>query len=367
MAPPFSSPRQAAAFALLLLACLLAPGLIGTWLLPPREQIYSSIGWRAGSFPYMYRQIFEEKGDIDIAFVGSSHIYFDIDTAYVQKQLSQKLGRPATVLTFGWFSPGFDASYFFTRDLLAHRKVRLLVFYENLLPDSPPEQPHVSSWRWVRYGDDGVDLAGLPLGVRIWYYYGTILGMPRNLYNELRPNLPPPDSQQPFQSQNYFHALFPPDHLGAFMSQVGYIDDADGFASYSPKTPTSASDVVIYSAETKEKFHLSDTPAASLQTYFAEKFLSVAQEHDTRLACLYLPILSERSDTTIPVGHLWYDTFRGHADLVGIPPIRLFEGLGLDDVKKLYGDPVHFNRNGQAYFTPIVTPALIQLYEQSQP
>src|ERR1035438_6486827 len=108
MSPGFFSPRHAVALALLLVLILLSPWLAGRSGLPPREQIYSSIPWRTGSFPYMHRQIFEEKGDIDIAFLGSSHMYNDIDTPYVQKQLSEKLGRPATVISLCWVNPGFD-------------------------------------------------------------------------------------------------------------------------------------------------------------------------------------------------------------------------------------------------------------------
>jgi hypothetical protein len=72
MSAAFSSTRQAAAFALLLLLLLLLPALMGKSCLPPREQIYSSLPWGAGAFPYMRDQFFDEKEDIDIAFMGSS-------------------------------------------------------------------------------------------------------------------------------------------------------------------------------------------------------------------------------------------------------------------------------------------------------
>jgi hypothetical protein len=104
MRPAFSSPRQAAAFALLLLALLLAPALAQK-ILPSREAIYSSIWWASGDFPYMDGQIFQEKGDVDIVFMGSSHIWAAFDTPYVQEQLSKELGRPSVARTFGWPGP----------------------------------------------------------------------------------------------------------------------------------------------------------------------------------------------------------------------------------------------------------------------
>ena len=69
MSPPFSSTRQAGAFALLLLLILLLPGVMGKSCLPPREEIYSSLPWGAGAYPYLEDQIFNQKEDIDIAFM----------------------------------------------------------------------------------------------------------------------------------------------------------------------------------------------------------------------------------------------------------------------------------------------------------
>jgi hypothetical protein len=95
MRPAFSSSRQAAAFALLLLALLLAPALAGKRFLPPRAEIYSSIWWASGDYPFFYHQIFQEKEPVDILFIGASHIHTAFDTPYVQEQLSRRLGRPA--------------------------------------------------------------------------------------------------------------------------------------------------------------------------------------------------------------------------------------------------------------------------------
>ena len=52
--------------------------------------------------------------------------------------------------------------------------------------------------------------------------------------------------------------------------------------------------------------------------------------------------------------------------MLGIPPAILFKGLTDDDIRKLYSDSVHFNENGQNYFTALMTPNLLKIYE-SQP
>src|SRR5580658_9208575 len=105
MRPAFSSTRQAAAFALLLLVLLLAPALAGKKFLPPRSEIYSSIWWASGDYPFFYHQIFDEKSDVDILFIGASHIHTAFNTPDVQDQLGKALGRPAVARTFGWGWP----------------------------------------------------------------------------------------------------------------------------------------------------------------------------------------------------------------------------------------------------------------------
>jgi hypothetical protein len=50
--------------------------------------------------------------------------------------------------------------------------------------------------------------------------------------------------------------------------------------------------------------------------------------------------------------------------LMGIPGRQLFAGLTEAEINKLFCDSVHLNENGQKYFTPLITPALIQFHER---
>jgi len=49
--------------------------------------------------------------------------------------------------------------------------------------------------------------------------------------------------------------------------------------------------------------------------------------------------------------------------LVGISPATLFEGMTDNGARKLFCDAGHLNQNGQEYFTPLITPTLLQLYD----
>jgi len=341
MSPAFSSPRQAGAFALLLLLILLLPVLAGKWLFPTREQMYSSTGRETIDFPNFHQQIFAEKGDIDIAIMSSSRLGCAIDTPYVQEKLSEKLGRKAVVRALTWTWNGYDALYFIAQDLLEHRKVHMIVFCDlsyDLSPSAGDVAHHQTSY-WFRFADNAEALAGLPMKSKASFYASAILGLPRNLVGLLRPNLPaiPEDNTKP----------------------AWYYSPTN----YTPRTNAGPSDVRLYSEATKASFRFLNTPIAPMQRAFVRKIGLLAQEHQTQLVFLHVPDFAERKATLIEETAFWPDAFSINLPMVGIPPAILFAGMTDDDVRKLYHNPTHFNQNGQNYFTPIITPSLIQIYE----
>jgi len=361
----FSSTRSAATFALLLLGLLLSPLIVGKGLLPPRREIYSSIWWANGDFPYMEQEIFREQGDIDILFVGASHIWAAFDTPYVQEQLGKRLGRPAVVRTFGWGGPGNDQLYFVTQDLLKNRKVRLLVFDDGY---NETDTPHPLATRLFRLGDNAEALAGLPLSLKMPFYLASIIGMPRNLLSLTRPNLPADLNPE---KKNYWeirsHAPNLAARLGAISAQMGFRPDSlaepDPFVSYTPPTGIQPSAVCIYDPATRTNFLSSSGTMPPMQLHFLKKFGALAQAHDCKLVLVHIPLFDEKYVTTIHEPVFWPDLQPANVTLIGIPPATLYQGLTEPDVRKLHSDPVHLNQNGQAYFTSLLTPTLLRIYE----
>jgi hypothetical protein len=372
MRPAFSSSRQAAAFVLLLLALLLAPALAGKKFLPPREEIYSSIWWASGDYPFFYHQIFQEKEPIDILFIGASHIHTAFDTPYVQEQLSHELGRPAVARTFGWGWPGYDNFYFVTKDLLEHRQVRMLVF-DDLY--SLPDKPHILAPRMFRFGDNADDLDGLPLSVDASYYFASVVGMPHNLLGLVRTNFAPNlDLGKPTHFEIHDRALNPVSQLGALTGRLGFSPDflADyrdhgEFVEFTPSTGARPSDVCVYSPDTKSRFAFSTNAIPPMQLHFAQKFTALAREHGCKLVLIHIPFYDERRSPVISEPAFWPDVLGTNVTMIGIPPATLFQELTDDEIKKLYSDPVHLNENGQKYFTSLMTPTLLKLYESQNP
>jgi hypothetical protein len=366
MRPAFSSTKSAAAFALLLLMLLALPAVVGKNLMPSREQAYAIQSWGSGPYPWIQNQIFEETNDIDIAFVGSSHMFRGIDTPYVQAALSKKLGRPAVVRTIAWGGAGYDALYFIAKDLLEHRKVRALVFYDEINFRS---QRNIQGTSWFRFADNAADIAGLSWQEQSRFYLMALVGMPRNLLGTIRPNLPAElFSSKPHEQEIILHAPNPAMRLGSFSAQVGFNSSeiSYDFTPFIPFTPTNgigSDDVCVYSRATEAHFQFSGQPLPDWQIYFARKFAALAREHDTRLMMLHLPTTHEMRSSVIQERACWPDVLNADISLIGIAPAELFTNLTDDNVLKLYSDWGHLNKNGMEFFTQLITPTLLKVYD----
>jgi len=362
MRPAFSSTKSAAAFALLLLILLLLPAMAGRSRLPSRAVSYSSVSPIMGSFPYLHRQIFEETGRVDIAFIGSSRIYYDIATPLMEKALSEKLGRKAEVITLGWFWPGFDPLYFITQDLLQHRQVDMIVFDD----EGVGGKPHRLAPCWFRYGDNAKDLAGIPLQFQAAYYFGAVIGMPRNLLGRLRPNFSDLTPAGAATTERLWRAPNPMTARGSLASKLGFNHpnpQHPGFVDYAPANGVRPEAVCVFSPATRAKFQFTGPATTSLELDFVRKFAALAQAHQTRLVCLHMPETGEMRVPVIKEREFWPDALQAEVAMVGIPPATLFAGLSDEEVRKLFVNPLHLNQNGAEYFTSLIAPSLIQLYD----
>ena len=362
MTPAFSSSRQAAAFALLLALLLALPALVAHtgWL--QRRDVYPAIPWYCGAFPWIQQKIFNETNDVDIAFLGSSEIFWGVSTLFVQQQLSAKLGRPAEVFTLGWCWPGFDSDYVIAADLLDHRRVRMLVIDEE---HYTTDTPHLLSSRWFRMGEHSEVLDGLPWTGRAGLYGNAVLGMPRHLLSLVRPNrLEDPAYYIPnsLTLSVLYNAPNIAEQLGALRACRAFHDLPD-FSPYQPPSTATASDVVIYSEATRGAFTFTGPPTPPYQRHFVQKLAQLCRARGTRLVVLHMPAYHERDQTTIQERVLWPEELDAPVAVVGIPGKKLLAGIPPDKLEKLFSNPTHLNANGQDLFTPLITPALLKLYE----
>src|ERR1700743_692958 len=111
MFPAIWSNRHAVTLLLLIGILLTLPVLMHVVGMPPRDRVYSGIRVETGTGPLDEYNVFEEKGPVDVVFVGSSLRVRGVDIGYIEQQLSQQLGRPARVRRLSLKWQGLDMQY----------------------------------------------------------------------------------------------------------------------------------------------------------------------------------------------------------------------------------------------------------------
>jgi len=354
MRPAFASQKTIFSLSLLLAIIMALPALVSSTGWKDRRDIYPAIPLSQGPFQWVQEKVFGETGDIDVVFMGSSHIWSGIDAPFVQRKLSERLGRPAKVFTLAWPWAGIDAEYIVGRDLLERRHVRMLVIDDT----GGGDHPHLNSSRWFRIGSDSEAMQGLPLLPRARLYSSAVLGMPRQLLTFLRPNKLDDHFNGRLNDSVSYASI--PQNLGAL--RVPMIWDAPRFVPFQPRGNAKPDDTLVYSQATRSQFRFPPAPNV-YQLHFARKLAQLCKARGTRLVILKMPIFGEDGPIVVSAPELSPNLLGPSVDVVGIPPRLLLSGVSAGDVKKLFVNSVHLNQNGMEMFTPLVTGALLRIYE----
>jgi hypothetical protein len=368
MRPAFSSTRQAIGFSLLLGTIIVLPAILPvlaskTGWLKVRERYPSTIG------AYVEHQVFAETNSLDIAFVGTSRIWTAINTPYVQQKLSEHLHRDAEAVTLGWSFAGCDVLYFVARDLIEHRRVRLLVVGDEVQLELKPgttsptyrrnSRPHRASYTWFWRGEDtqALRLLQLPPKEKLSLYGEAIIDLPHYLFDVGRPNL---------LSLSEYYRPFVADR-GAGRQHKGWGHNPEMFFPYDPRRALATpSDVVTFSSQTQKQFAFDGPSWDAYQLYFARRLVRLCLDHGTKLMAVHLPVLAEAQQSVIQVPTRWTEDLGTPVELIGIPGAKLFVGYSPDEVRKyFYCDDWHLNQNGEDLFTPLITPALLEFYDET--
>jgi len=348
--PPFQTDRQAGAFAALLALLLVLPVALG-WsgrITPADTLAAAPEAW--GNFSYIHHQIFKETAEIDLLIVATSQLYQGIDGALLQARLSAHLGRPATLVTLStnWRSAAVD--YQLLRAMLARRRVRMVL---TSTPSFTMDDtlPHLQSHRWMLYGTDDADLAGLGWRDRLTFHAQTVLGLPRHLVSLLRPNLTDPAA---------WTATF-----GTLKVHRGI--GRQPFRPFAPPAPVLDPAALLYRPGAAG-FVIDRNPLPAYQAHYFRRFFALARESGVPAAMLHVPLWVERHDSVVHERLDWQAEFGGPLPVLGVPPAQLFAGLADEDVDALfYNDNSwpnhHFNANGSTFFTTAIVPALLDLYD----
>jgi hypothetical protein len=344
MQPAFHSRGHMVAYVAFAATCLALPPLLAAAGRPTRSDAYRSLRPTSGAYAYVERETLDERSDVDMVFVGASHIVAGIDTVLVQSELAAVLGRTAVARTLGFSWTGLDASYAVLRDLLEHRRVGTVVLMMPLAEDDA-DAPHPMAYRLLDFLHHGDCLSSMSWKHRAQLYGDFVLGAPRHLLSWLRPNLP--DRAIP-------HA----DTLGG--TDETFNLDGSPFRPIDLPHPDLPPAFLIYSPISAAHFQFANKPMTSYQAFFAHRIVALLKDHGSLGVAIHVPTWPERRSPFVTERLPWSDVL-GLA-LVGIPGAVLFEGVSDEDLPGFYYDARHLNRNGRVRFTRSVLPALIKLH-----
>lgn len=339
---------------------LLAAPIVDFGLGPiPREKVYHSVTNRFGPFQWIHRQIYEKEAPVDIAFMGSSLIWGNINTPYVQSELSHRNGTQSEVITLGWKWAGYDVLLAVASDLLSQRKVKTLVIYDEGIDSFAVPHPH--SQRIVRWHDDRVLFSSLTTRNQTILYAGSLLGVPRQTLTRIRPDLIDADSVYDDGVGNSMNLSLT---SGAWIDDASEIQPSSEFGHHSlfpkdrPVTP------LFYRNESADRFSFLPDVSESYQAAFAKRLFELCKSNGTQLVLIHLPTAAEQHVSSIPVRapQSWFS--EDGPILLGIPPTELFAGLDAASVNGLYKDGRHMTSAFQSAFTRIITPSILEAHGQ---
>ena len=348
MFPAIWSNRHAVALIAVVGTLLTLPVLMHVVGLPPRDRVYSGIRVETGTGPLDEHNIFEEKGPVDILFVGSSLLVRGVDMSYIEQQLSAKLGRPAKVRYLALKWQGLDMQYMLMHDFLEHHKTGMVIMNmpsDALLGDSP----HIQAYRWMRWGEFPQSTAGLSFRSRMAVYGAEVLGAPRQLVNYIRPNrlVETPQLVQKLGSQSDYGAV---GYYGA-----PFIPE--------PRTPPvfDVPSMISHGAD-DANFDFNGQPLGPYHRRWAREIGDLSKRYNVPFGMLHIPEDTEKGMQRIPERMFWPDVIGlPSAPVIGVPSARLFSATPKAEIQNYYYDQ-HFNDNGKEFFTRAITPAVLDVY-----
>ena len=397
MHPAFHSTRAAAAFGLIMAMSIALPMILRTLGPPTREQAFSTLPTAAGPVAMIRNLIYQDSGQADVLFVGSSLIKTDVHAKQLAQRLSRELGRPmrVDVLELNWY--GADQQYFMLKDYLAHHPPPNLVVLHTPQVRAYENRPHPQAYRWLRYGDLPELPQSFPTLSKLQLYGEMVLGAPRQLLSLLRPNLIGPEdpvlpaeiatgkaatSWRAAAGPSSAEATATPGHDATSPSSARSVATSrpaaasPATAMAAPALPTtgiaapaplaanrSSSNGAALSGMTTEA-----VPAASLLSptdpvfqvvhpklsseyrfqmgpytlFFMERMADLVRRAGSHLVLIHLPLGHDPVNGTIQELEPWATVFGPDIRVIAVPKDRFFEGL----------DPGPYYFSGDNHMTP---------------
>ena len=345
IAAPFRTSRDAALYCFSVALILLLPLGLRAIHAPSHRTRMATAPTSVGEYTFIQHEVFDETSDLDVVFAGDSIMFNGIDTVEVQKALSEALGRPARVITLGWYWSGDDILYYVLRDLLARRKVAHVVLRLKS-EQTRPSLSHPQAYRWLFGCEHDSVIRTLGLKDSLQAYGIEAIGGPRNLVSLLRPD------------------LLMPAWSGPTLGHMAVMRQLSGpFRPEDVPVPRFPLDTLMVDASNRaQRLNVVGAPAGGFQHRYAVGVRDLLHDHGIPVTLLRVPARTEVREHTLPVLDEQLSLYASDTRLVVPDPGQLFSQVSDPELDGFYYyDQAHLNRNGARYFTLAVMPALIEI------
>ncbi|MBX9951405.1 MAG: hypothetical protein K2Y39_19710 [Candidatus Obscuribacterales bacterium] len=314
------------------------------------KRIYTGVSAEGGDYHYLYKEIFENKADIDLLFLGGCQMWCGgIQVAKFQEALSKRLGRPANVVALVHPWRGVDSDHALLKDVLEQRKVNFVVVQDPPMDKYWPSWPEKYSEFWFSLQDWKI-AEGLSAARKVSLYAEAVLGAPRQLLSIVRPN----------KIGTIKNDLAK--HCGTIILNRGWNDGP--FIPTEIKCPSLSTDSLFYSTNTGG-FSVKDKPLPDYQMHFLRRNIDLLKARGIPFVFLHFPELAEPPGRQVPLRMNWGKVFGLEIDTIGVPSPTFFQGMTEKQSKELFYDDYHLNANGGSYFTRMILPGVLRAYEKS--
>jgi len=307
----------------------------------------------AGNYHFIARQIYDEKGDIDILVLGDSLIWCALDTDIMKEQLGKQLRREATVLSFASNWRQEELPYLLLKETLEHRRVKMVIL--DLPIDIKTNDPHPAAPYWMMLGEIRGDLGGIGFNDWLKIYAVNLIGVPRHILSYLRPN-----GELSVEKSTWNNS-----RTGAlrqyYSMGLGPLHPPSRIPSLKFKP-----EQLIYGKHTAGNYEFTGKKLGSYQAYFLAKFFALAAEHDVHVVVTNVPIRPRAADKTTREITDYAKVYPGRIAIASIAPAQLFSGMNDAEIDDYFYNE-HMNKNGAELFTRAFMPAITALYKQTEP
>jgi hypothetical protein len=290
---------------------------------------------------WVYERIHYDKTPIDVAIIGSSRLEASVSAPILEKELSEKLGRPVHVANLAVPEEGRNLHYLIARELLeTHPETRLILV-------SVVEQADISHPAF-RYLGDPADLLRAPLFINHYYFLDAAFLPYRQMSYFLQTHFPSWFGESRTFRKDYAGTGF--DTTYSFYLPSGKLVDRyhvmpeDKLEGYSRETKN----ILGNTWHPRSRWSALNNP---LEPEYTKQLVALAQKHCVETIFVRLPFYKSPE-------HIYDEAFyRSLAPLL--------DAEQLNGNPRNYEDAGHFNRSGtdlvSAWLNEAIDPYLSPL------